>query len=158
MKIRSYFVKNYMMPIAIVTVMYGILGYSLFISKEYLGVFCIVMCTVFILNRRIILYEDRIIVYDGFRRTKIEFNFVNSLKVSNYKSKLAKVGNIPTMFIKMKDNKIKRIYYYTVYSRESMIEIVEYALKKNRKIKLDPKIKALIRNEESEYDIRTPKK
>jgi len=144
MKIRSYGVKNYMLRIVCTTVMYGILGYLFFMSKEYIGVFCILMCTIFILNWRIDLYEDKIIVYEGFKIKRIKFDFINSLDVGDYNPKFSKINNIPTMFVKMEDDKIRRIYYYNTYSRETMIEIVDYSLKRNGKIKLGSNIKAYI--------------
>lgn len=144
MKIRSYVVKNYMLRIVCTTVMYGILGYLSFMAKEYIGVFCILMCTIFILNWRIDLYEDKIIVYEGFKIKRIKFDFIKSLDVGNYEPKIPKINNMPTMFVKMEDDKIRRIYYYNTYSRETMIEIVDYSLKRNGKIKLGSKIKAYI--------------
>lgn len=156
MKIRTYFIKNYILAILLFMTMYSIFGYCLFISKEYLGVLCMGIASFWILNRRIILYEDKIVVYNGFRRTKIEVDFVKRLKIGDYRPALSR-DSIPTIFVNMKNDEKKRIYYNS-YSRESIAEIIEHALKKNKNIKLDTNTKALIRNTESEYDIKIRKR
>lgn len=157
MKIRRYFINNYIIAIVSIVFMYGIFGYFCFISKAYIGIFGMVIFAFLILNRKMILYEDKIMIFEGFRRTKIEFNSVKSLKLDNYTPKLASRVSVPAMHATMKDNKVN-IIYYRAYSKESIIEIMECALKKNNRIKLDSNVKALIRKEESEYDIRIRKR
>jgi len=64
--------------------------------------------------------------------------------------------NIPAIYAIMKDRNTK-IFYYSSYSRESIIEIINYATKKNNGINLDSNIKAIIKNEDSKYDIKRKK-
>ena len=156
MKIRKHFIKNYIIAILSLVIMYGLLGYMFFISKQYLGLFALFIIEVILLNRRIVLYEDKIKIIQGYKKIKIEFDLINSLRIGDYKPKFSK-WSIPAVYAKMKDNKVK-IFYYTSYSTESMKETIGYALKKNNMINLDSNIKALISNKESEYDIKNRKK
>ncbi|NRT80612.1 hypothetical protein [Clostridium beijerinckii] len=156
MKIRKYFINNYIIVILIFVIIYGFLGYMFFIAKQYLGLFVLVILAVLLLNRRIVLYEDKIKIIQGYKKIEIEFDLIKGLRIGDYKPKFSK-GSIPVVYAKMKDNKVK-IFYYTSYPRKSMNEIIVYALKTNNMIKFDSNIKALIRNEESDYDIRNRKK
>ncbi|EKQ57604.1 MULTISPECIES: hypothetical protein [unclassified Clostridium] len=156
MKIRKYFINNYIIAILSLVIMYGFLGYMFLITKQYLGLFVLFIIAVIVLNRRIVLYEDKIKIIQGYKKIEIEFDFIKSLRIGDYKPKFSKVS-ISAIYVKMKDNKIK-IFYYASYSRESMNEIIGYALKKNNMIKFDSNINELIRNKESEYDIKNQKK
>ncbi len=156
MRIRKYFMNNYIIVVLSIVIMYGFLGYMCFIIKQYLGIFLLFIMAVMLLNRRIILYEDKIKIIQGYKKIELEFDLIDSLRIGDYKPKLSK-ESIPAIYAKMKDNKVK-IFYYTSYSRESINEIIVYTLKKNNMIKFDSNINALIRNKESEYDIKNRKK
>ena len=156
MKIRKYFMNNYIIAILSLVIMYVFLGYMCFITKQYLGLFALFIVAVKLLNRRIVLYEDKIKIIQGYKKIEIEFDLIKSLRIGDYKPKFSRFS-IPAIYAKMKDNKVK-IFYHTSYSREAMNEIIRYALKKNNMINLDSNINALIRNEESEYDIKNRKK
>jgi hypothetical protein len=155
MKIGVYFIKNYMIPILIIIVMYGAFGYVFIMTKQYLGILALVFIAVLLLNRRIILYKDKVIVIQGYKKIEIEFSTLESLKIADYRPKFSHVG-MPAIYAILKDSK-QKIFYYSSYSRESIIEIINYAITKNSMIKLDLNTKELISHKESKYDIKKRK-
>lgn len=146
MKVKSYFIKNYIVSIISITVMYGIVAYISILTKQYVGVFVIALLGLMLLNRRVILYEDRVVIFQLYKKLNIKFDSIKSFKVSEYKPMLSKVG-IPTIYVKLKDKK-KEVFFYSSYPRESIEEVIEFALKKNNMICVDSNIKSILKKED----------
>jgi hypothetical protein len=149
-KIRVYFIKNYIIQILVLVVMYGAIGYGCVLTKQYFGVFIVSILGFILLNRRIILYQYKIKIIQNYKKIEIRFDTIESLKIADYKPKFSK-ANIPAIYVSMKDG-ITKIVYHSSYQKESIIEIINFIIKKNKNIYLDSNVEAIINNRESKYE------
>lgn len=143
------------MSILIVAVMYGVIGYLLLLTKQYYGITILIIIVFLMFNRRINLYDDKIEVYQLYKKVNIRFDLIQSIKIADYKVRFSN-ATLPSLYLTLKDGK-EKVVHHSSYAKESIIEIIEHILKYDNSIKVDSNVKALIGNEESEYDLKIKK-
>lgn len=150
MKVRTYFINNYIIQILFLVLMCSAIGYGCILSKQYLGVFTVTILGFILLNRRIILYENKMKIIQNYKNIEIQFDLIESLKINDYKPKFSKVS-IPAIYVNLKGG-ITKIVYYSSYQKESLAEILNLIRKKNKNVFLDSNVEAIINHTESTYD------
>lgn len=159
MKIKTYFTKNYKIEVIGTIIMYGFFGFLGFQSTNYLwGSIWLLMLIImarFLLNIKIVLYDDKIVIYQIFKKMIIDLYMVESLEIGDGSMKFSSM-KIPTIYFILKNNKQVQ-FFYKRYPRESIIEIINYFIDKNNKINLDSNVSSFIKNEESIYDNKKKK-
>lgn len=159
MKTKTFFMKRYLGRILIVAGCYTITGFFAYQSGRilYEGIVFVMALVSFLgLNRRVTLYEDKIIIVNCIQKIQINFDFVKNIKMGSKYQKFSK-ENISELCFRMKNNKT-RIFYCQTYLKDSVIEIIEYALIRNNQIRLDANVKEYIGYDEVRYNIKRYKR
>lgn len=137
MKIRTYFPRFYFVFLFVLAVVYTILAYVFLKMGIYPGIFIPLLVFIFICYISWIhLYDDGIFIFQFYQIGKIKFEQVEKIEIGEYR-------NSPVIYFQMKNGKRKKFFYKT-YAKQTSIEIIEAAFKKNNMIELDAQIKKLM--------------
>ena len=154
MKVKSYFPRFYFIFLSVITVLYCGFSYILIKNGIYFGPLLLVIifsCYINIIN----LYEDRVTIIEFYKIKKIEFDMIERIEIAEYSYKIFNItsyGGFSIVYIYLKNKKRKKFFYF-LYSKNAITEIINCALKKNAMIELDSKVKKLIGYVEREKDI-----
>lgn len=151
MKIKTYFPKFYFISILVISIIYGFFIYFLIWDKQYLYPLVIISIIVIAFNRRIIVYEDKLVIFQSYKKIIIPFDLIKSLGIYIHLPLLSRVS-FPAIYVDLEDNKQKN-FSHNSYSKKAISEIISYIITKNNSITFDSNIKALVNNEESDIDI-----
>ena len=136
MKIKSYFPLAYAVFLSFIAITYSIMGY--FFVKNGFYFMLIVLLIIAISNvSSINLYDDKIIILQLYQIIIIKFELIEKVEFGYYRESL------PCLFFHMKNGKSKKVYY-KFYAKETSIDIIQYALKKNMNIEIGSEVKAFI--------------
>lgn len=145
MKIKRYFPRFYFVFLFVITVVYCGFSYVLIKNGIYLGPLLLVIIFTCYINC-INLYEDRVTIIEFYKIKKVEFDMIERIEIAEYSYKTFNIttyGNFSVVYIYLKNNKRKKFFYF-LYSKKAVTEIINCALKKNVMIELDSKVKKLI--------------
>jgi hypothetical protein len=88
--VKRFFPDNYIIQILITLVMYGLIGYFAWVgTKQYFVVPILLGLSFYILNKRIYLYNDRVVIIQGFKKTEIDFAKVIAFSIGDFTPKFS---------------------------------------------------------------------
>lgn len=157
MKVNRYFPKNFIKLLLSATIIFSATSYFMNLIFKFdlpISIVCnsiLIIGSVLIFNRRIILYEDRVIIIQMYKKIEIKFECIMSLNIQKYTPEMSNMST--DVICATLKHDMHEIFYYKPYERESIIEIINYAYRKNNNIKIDSNIEVLIGNKVSEYDL-----
>lgn len=142
---KRIFPQNYFIMILVIGAMYGFIGYITIIeTDQYFVLPILIGLTIILLNRRVCLGSNGIMIIQGFKLIKVNYAEIQSLFIKPYRPKLSRVS-VPAIYF-VKSNGEKKIFYYKMYSSESLSIVINTLTSKNRNIGVSATVKNLIKS------------
>jgi hypothetical protein len=140
---KRIFPQNYPLMLLLTGEMYGFIGYfGMIKTKQYILLLILIMLFVFIMNRRVYIAYNHLIIVQGFSIIKVKYNDINKLLIKNVKPKLAQFS-VPAILISTINGE-KKIFYHRMYSTSSLTKIITTMTNVNNRIILSANIKSFI--------------
>ena len=141
---KRIFPQNYPLMLLLTGGMYGFIGYfGMIKSNQYILLPILITLFVFIMNRRIYITYNHLIIIQLFIIIKVNYNDINKLLMKNVKPKLAQFS-VPAILISTSNGE-KKIFYHRMYSTSSLAKIITSMTNVNNEIILSANIKSLIK-------------